>query len=265
MIRIERLPNVSACIARVSGDIDFGTVPAIRDAVDEAITNGCVSVVMDLGEVTYADSSALSMMLWIDRRLQPYGGRLVLANADRNVNRVFELSGLISVAPSVSAANTVEDAVGSLGMTPMEQAARWTQHLDAPAAVDSLSGVRTTVVDWCRPLGMSDSALFDLKVAVGEALANAVRHGSPGGREDVVTVDVSAFEDRVEVLVSDRGRGFNGDTTCHEDVFAAGGRGVMFMRALMDRVEFRTCDGGGTAVRLVKRLPLLSAHAGNGA
>ena len=42
-----------------------------------------------------------------------------------------------------------------------------------------------------------DAALFDIKVAVGEALANAVRHGSPGGPADEVDIDVSAYDDRV--------------------------------------------------------------------
>jgi serine/threonine-protein kinase RsbW len=264
MITIEPLPDASACIARISGDIDIGTVPGIRDAVDAAITGGCMSVVMDLGSVGYADSSALSMMLWLDKRLHPCGGKLILANADHNVARILELSGLITVAPSVSAARSVDEAVGALELAPSQLPAQWTKHLDAPAAVDRLSEIRSRVVEWASPLGLSDSALFDLKVAVGEALANAVRHGSPGGPEDVVTVDVSAFEDRVEVLVSDCGRGFDGATTCADDVFAVGGRGVMFMRALMDRVEFRSCTGGGTSVRLIKRLPLVPGAAGEG-
>jgi anti-sigma regulatory factor (Ser/Thr protein kinase) len=36
------------------------------------------------------------------------------------------------------------------------------------------------------------------------------------------------------------------------DLYAPSGRGIMFMRALMDRVEFETAGGGGTLVRLVK-------------
>jgi hypothetical protein len=36
-------------------------------------------------------------------------------------------------------------------------------------------------------------------------------------------------------------------------VFAPSGRGVLFMRALMDAVEFGWSAGGGTCVRLAKR------------
>jgi len=261
MINIDREPDSPACVVRLSGDIDFATVPAVRDAIDGAIRDGCTSVVLDLTGVRYADSSALGLLVWIDKRLQPHGGKLVLAGADRNVSRVLELSGLIGVAPTLSASSSVGEALEGLELPIEPHDAVWTKHLDAPAAVERMSEVRTCVVDWVRPLGMPETGLFDLKVAVGEALANAVRHGSPSGGQDTVAIDVTAFDDRVEVLISDHGHGFDGDAACGDDVYASGGRGVMFMRALADRVEFRPCDGGGTAVRLVKRLPSLPGIA----
>lgn len=264
MIIIDRESDSPACVARLSGDIDFATVPTIRDAIDKAIRNGCTSVVLDLAGVKYADSSALGLLVWIDKRLQPHGGKLVLAGADRNVSRVLELSGLIGVAPTLSTSGSVGEALDGLDLQTEPLPALWTEHLDAPAAVDRMSEVRTRVVEWVRPLGMPETGLFDLKVAVGEALANAVRHGSPSGGQDVVAVDVTAFDDRVEVLISDHGHGFDGAATCGDDVYASGGRGVMFMRALTDRVEFRPCDGGGTTVRLIKRLPSLPATAQRG-
>jgi anti-sigma regulatory factor (Ser/Thr protein kinase) len=68
-----------------------------------------------------------------------------------------------------------------------------------------------------------------------------------------VCVDVSAFEDRVVLEIADNGvGGFDGVHTANDDLYAPSGRGIMFMRALMDRVEFEPAAGGGTVVRLVK-------------
>lgn len=261
MITIEREPSSPACVVRIRGDIDFAAVPELRAALDAVIGDGCTNVVMDLAGVTYADSSALGLLVWIDKRLQPYHGKLVLAGAGRDVSRVLELSGLVGLAPSVSAAATVDDALGGLDTSVELRPARWVERLEAPAIIGGMSEVRSRVVALVEPLGMPEADVFDLKVAVGEALANAVRHGSPGGGSDVVTVEVSAFDDHVELLVSDAGHGFDGDAICDEDVYASGGRGVMFMRALMDRVDFLPCSGGGTTVRLVKRLPVVHAAA----
>ena len=255
MLTIDQDTGSATSVVHYEGDLDFSTVSEVRDAVDGIIGRGCTSLVIDFSKVTYADSSALGLLVWVDKRLQPFGGHLVLAGADRNVNRVLELSGLIGVAPSVSAAATVGDALERLAPSANGHEPTWSRSFDAPALVQGMSETRTRVVDMIRPLGLPEAGLFDLKVAVGEALANAIRHGSPQGGQDNVTIEVSAFDDRVEVRVSDHGAGFSGAHVCSDDAYAPGGRGVMFMRALMDRVEFTGCQGGGTTVRLIKRLP----------
>jgi serine/threonine-protein kinase RsbW len=79
-----------------------------------------------------------------------------------------------------------------------------------------------------------------------------VRHGSPHGSDDRIVVGVTAYSDRVSIAVMDSGCGFDGSLATSDDVYAPSGRGVMFMRALMDSVQFARCPGGGTMVTLVK-------------
>lgn len=261
-VLIERENGSPACVVRVVGDIDLAVVPDMQSAIDGVVTSGCVNVVLDLSRVAYADSSALGLLVWLDHRLGPLGGKLVLAGADRNVSRVLELSGLVGVAPSISATSTVRQALQGLEMAPEPPAPLWTEEMCVPASVESLAKTRSRVVDLLAPLHVPESILYDVKVAVGEALANAVRHGSPRGEEDHVCVEVTAYSDRVVVKVRDSGTGFDGDSSCADDVYASGGRGVMFMRALMDRVEFSQCDGSGTSVTLTKRIPTPSGMVG---
>jgi serine/threonine-protein kinase RsbW len=126
--------------------------------------------------------------------------------------------------------------------------------MSTPADLEHLAAMRERVVGLLDTVGMDESALFDVKVAVGEALANAVRHGSPMGDANDVIVQVEAFPDRIGIAVSDSGCGFDGAPQASDDVYAASGRGIMFMRALMDSVEFFRCEGGGTMVALVKSI-----------
>jgi anti-anti-sigma factor len=259
-LRIEQPTGSAVCIVRVDGDMDMSVVPEIRSAIDHAVGAGCVNIVLDLASATYADSSALGLLVWLDRRLQPLNGRLVLAGADRNIGRVLELSGLVGVAPSIVMAADAEQAVSGLDLPPETTDPLWCRDLLVHARVEEMSRVRSEVCDLVAPTGLGDSALFDLKVAVGEALANAVRHGSPSGASDEVDVTVAAYDDRVVVSVRDKGAGFDGAPAAGDDVYASGGRGIMFMRALMDRVEFSVSDTGGTEVRLTKRLPLPSTE-----
>ncbi len=241
-----------ACVVRLSGDVDMAVVPELRKSLDAALDGGCSNVVLDLSGVVYADSSALGMLVWLDHRLRPAGGRLVLAGASRDVARVLELSGLVSVAASVAMSANVAAALEGLELPIEPNDVLWERVFDMPAEVGHLSVVREQVCEAVAPLGFPDAALFDVKVALGEALANAVRHGSPENGEGTVHVRVIAYDDRVIIEIKDEGEGFDGKHVGSEDLYASSGRGIMFMRALMDRVEFERQDAGGTLVRLTK-------------
>jgi anti-anti-sigma factor len=254
VIRIERQAESPACVARVSGDLDCVNVPELRDGVDAAVSDGCTTIVVDLSKVTYLDSSALGFLVWADRRLLPVSGKLMLAGAGHDVSRILELSGLMGVAPSVSAADSVDAALSGLTLMPETAEPLWSVAISFSADVSQMAEVRSRIADIVAPLGLSESSIFDIKVAAGEALANAIRHGSPRGTDDLVHIEVRAFPDIVDVIVSDAGCGFDGVAPSRQDVYAPSGRGVLFMRALMDVVEFTQCDGGGTSVRLAKRL-----------
>jgi len=121
---------------------------------------------------------------------------------------------------------------------------------------EDMSAIRGRIGTIAESLGLSDTELFDLKVAVGEAVANAVRHGSITD-QDVVTISVSVFDHLIRVEVGDSGAGFAGDHAVSEDLYSPGGRGIMFMRALMDNVYFAPGPSGGTIVTLEKHRPVV--------
>lgn len=230
----------------------MAVVPELRIRLDAALDGGCDNVVLDLASVEYADSSALGLLVWLDHRLRPGGGRLVLAGANPDVARILELSGLVTVAASIAMSRTVTSALEGLELPETPTEPLWCQQIDMLPDVNQLAAVRDEVTGIISPLGFAESSLFDIKVALGEALANAVRHGLPEDRAGQIRIDVCAFQDRITLEVMDNGTGFDGTHSGSDDLYAPNGRGIMFMRALMDRVEYDTSPLGGTLVRLTK-------------
>ena len=249
---ISQAVDVHACVARLFGDIDTAVVPELRDEITAAIDGGCVNLVLDFTHVTYADSSALGLLVWLDHKLLPVSGRVMLAGANTDVSRILELSGLTRLATSISVSDDVESALAGIEMSAEPSEPLWHRQICIPADVNRLSAVRDEVSDLVSPMGFAESAVFDIKVALGEALANAVRHGAPSPEKGRVCIEVIGYDDRVVLEIADNGVGFDGVHAANDDLYAPSGRGIMFMRALMDRVEFEPANGGGTLVRLVK-------------
>ena len=249
---IERRVDTRSCVVRLSGDIDMAVVPELRRDLDLALAGGCGHLVLDFADVVYADSSALGLLVWLDHRLRPGGGRMILAGANTDIARILELAGLTTVASSLAMSPDVETALEGLSLPSEPVCELWTEELLMPASVEQLGAMREQVCELITPLGFTESAVFDIRVALGEALANAVRHGSPDGGQTDVVVRVIAYDDRAVLEIVDFGPGFDGTPSESRDVYAPGGRGITFMRALTDRVDFEKPEAGGTLVRLVK-------------
>ncbi|MDZ4179287.1 MAG: anti-sigma factor antagonist [Coriobacteriia bacterium] len=250
----ERYENLKAAVCRIEGDLDLAVVPELQESLAALLDTGYYNIVLDMADVRYVDSSALGLLVWLDRRLSGIDGKVVMAGANRDIRRILEVSRLASVTPTLCASGDVAEALDDFDRVEGSAKRLWARALDMVAGVENLAHAREKVAAWIAPLGFSDAALFDIRVALGEALANAVRHGS-AAQDGLVTVGVDAYEDRVAISVTDRGTGFDGEHVCSDDLYAAGGRGVMFMRALMDSVVFEPATGGGTIVTLVKHRP----------
>jgi serine/threonine-protein kinase RsbW len=111
---------------------------------------------------------------------------------------------------------------------------------------------RHIVRDALREIGVADDCAHDVAIAQSEACTNVVDHSGPG---DEYEVSVEINGERCTIRVVDTGRGF--DESVVEDGIAADserGRGIQLMKALVDRVHFRSDSGSGTAVHLEKTL-----------
>jgi anti-sigma regulatory factor (Ser/Thr protein kinase) len=154
---------------------------------------------------------------------------------------------------------SVPPVPGPSGGEPSAQAASadlplWEHEFTFPATARRLRAARRQVAAYAEVAGLSGPALFELSVAVAEALANAVVHGSPHGADDDVRVRFFCYEDEVAVEVVDGGDGIAASPICAPATSETNGRGIHFMRALTDEVQY-TCGPLGTHVLLVKRRP----------
>ena len=86
-------------------------------------------------------------------------------------------------------------------------------------------------------------AIFAIRLALEETLANAVKHGNRQDPNKRVIVRYAIDAERAVIIVRDEGGGFIPeevpDCTCTERLAVPNGRGIMLMRAYMDEVCYR--------------------------
>lgn len=98
----------TACVVRVSGDIDITTAERLRSRLLELADEGHVNQVLSLEGDVFLDSAGLGAVVSIRRRLQVLGGALVLACSNELVLRLLRLTSLDKV---VAIHPTAEEAL----------------------------------------------------------------------------------------------------------------------------------------------------------
>ena len=97
--------------------------------------------------------------------------------------------------------------------------------------------------------GLDGPAQYDVKLAMSEAVTNAIQHGSSSPK-DPIRILVLAEGPRLVFEVLDTGR-FVPRVSRRGGELSESGRGLEFMRVLMDEVDLRP-GAGGTLMRFAK-------------
>lgn len=86
----------STLIVKLCGEIDQHCASEIRDDIDREIDIGShvSTVILDLKNVGFMDSSGLGMIMGRYRKISAMGGRLVIENPKPQVDKVLELAGI---------------------------------------------------------------------------------------------------------------------------------------------------------------------------
>jgi len=122
-----------------------------------------------------------------------------------------------------------------------------------PSCTDAARQVASRVVAETEARGYCPEAVFAIKLALEEALTNAIKHGNRRDPAKMVRFEYSVSPTCTEICIADQGPGFDPtelpDPTADENLECPTGRGIMLMRAYMDHVEF---NERGNTVRMIK-------------
>ncbi|MCL5019157.1 MAG: ATP-binding protein [Patescibacteria group bacterium] len=116
-----------------------------------------------------------------------------------------------------------------------------------PSSPDSVPTARAAIISIARRCGFDDDSVFDIAVALSEACTNAIKHGSPNGEKNEITVRCSTSEGKMIIDIRDQGNGFSIESTLLPDPcnLEENHRGIFIIQNVMDKVAYKKNKKGG--------------------
>jgi serine/threonine-protein kinase RsbW len=132
------------------------------------------------------------------------------------------------------------------------------QNLIIPSSPKYLKQAVAFIEGLAQEMGFENDATVDIAISVSEAVNNAIVHGNKKDERKKVKIIVDTSPRQITVRVRDEGKSFCMEDVCNpldpENLMKCNGRGILILRSLMDKVTFDLAPGGGTEVKMMKRL-----------
>lgn len=127
--------------------------------------------------------------------------------------------------------------------------------LEIPSSAQFVNVARKTVEGIAASMALTDEQTEDLKLAVGEACANAVKFSDPS--KPAVEILYRITQDRLEVEVRNKGKAFDPKKVQQKEQspeqLPVGGLGLFLIDKVMDELNISS-KCGETTLKMVKQL-----------
>ncbi|WP_409303962.1 anti-sigma factor antagonist [Peribacillus sp. SCS-155] len=82
---------------QVKGEIDAYTAPKLRESLFPLSEQEGVSMVVDLSEVNYMDSTGLGVFVGLFKSVRAHDGQFKLVGLSERLRRLFDITGLADI------------------------------------------------------------------------------------------------------------------------------------------------------------------------
>lgn len=243
--------DLSTVTLEVSGTVDYKSVGGIRENIERLIAEGHKRVSLDCAKTDFFDSCGIGLLVSIGRSLKTAGGGLQVISPGTQLRHALETAGFSSLVDLVETKAHTPTRKPSVGCTYRRIS------LKVPTSVDHGRQIRRRVMELAENMPFTNEALEDIKLAVGEAVTNAIRHGNWQDAEARIEVNATADDRALTVEITNPSEPFDHSSRPlpAPDNLQEGGLGIHFMHSCMDSVNFLFTKGKAT-VKMVKHLRL---------
>ncbi len=94
-------------IVEVEGDIDYFSVSELKNSIFSLINDKVRSIILDLKDVEYMDSSGIGLIVTAYKVMNGYGGRIALLHVQEDILALLKLATVDSIMKIYESANDI--------------------------------------------------------------------------------------------------------------------------------------------------------------
>lgn len=220
------------------GELDYRNCSLLSDIIHERLDKE-ETVELALSDLDFVDSSGLRVLVKAATNAADQGRALKIVSLAPQLSHILDVSGFrplfdlpaMEVAPAKHETKRKNANLGACCFR-------------IPSDMASCRIARNEICSFAEHMGFGQADLDDIRLAVGEAVSNAVRHGNCA-EDDDISVHCKSMPQGLSVTFSYPSLAFDPgsvpvpDSSCPEE----GGMGIHFMRLVMDLVNYAFEDG----------------------
>ncbi|TDX51176.1 SpoIIAA-like anti-anti-sigma regulatory factor [Orenia marismortui] len=101
----------NSLIIRLEGEFDLHTADHFKEKLEEKINDTIRNIILNLDGIKFIDSSGLGAILGTYKRITKTGGSLAMVKVTPQVERIFELSGILKIIKIYSSEEEALDKI----------------------------------------------------------------------------------------------------------------------------------------------------------
>jgi anti-anti-sigma factor len=101
-LRIELRSTPDRVVLELCGELDLASVPLLESELEKAARAEAKTIVLDLDELDFVDSSGLRAMLSARERASDSGGQLLLSRCSEQLTRLLTVAGVSDYLPTIA-------------------------------------------------------------------------------------------------------------------------------------------------------------------
>ena len=107
----ERLEPSGVRVVELEGELDADTLAPLQEALSALLAWGACSIVLELSQLSFMDSTGMAVLFLIRNQLRGLGGRLALAAPGPDLERLLVRTGASRILPTFA---TLPEALEAL-------------------------------------------------------------------------------------------------------------------------------------------------------